>query len=174
MDVNLCHGYRFRFQSIFINESLILVCCATTTAASICSFVWNLITLIAFGVLIAFDIIFIITPTTCILTPTCTNQTQITSLISAIQTVPQFSSYSIYDAKRLFLEIQVGCAGGAFLISIIMIIIFIVCRVKLRKRPVQKHHQAPVVTPRRHGLRVAQAPPMYYPQLPDAYPYASY
>ncbi len=132
-----------------------------------------MITLIAFGVLIAFDIIFIITPSTCILTPTCGNQSQITSLNSAIQTIPQFSNYTIYDSKRLFLEIQVGCAGGAFLISIIMVIIFLVCRLKLRKHAVQ-NHQTPVFTPRRHGLRVAQAPPMYYPQLPDAYPYASY
>jgi hypothetical protein len=132
-----------------------------------------MITLIAVGVLIAFDIIFITNPSTCILTPTCTNQSQITSINSAIQTIPQFSNYTIYDSKKLFLEIQVGCAGAAFLISIVFIITFLVCRLKLGKRAI-KDNSAAAFIPRRHGLRVAQASPVHYRDLPDTYPYAAY
>lgn len=83
--------------------------------------------------------------------------------------ISQFNSYTIYDSKKLFLEIQVGCAGLAFVLSIVYIIIFLVCRLKLRKRII-KDNPAAVIAPRKHGLRIAQAP---VPQMAFTNPYPS-
>jgi hypothetical protein len=102
-----------RNEIIYLNETffLILVCCTTTTGASTCAFIWNIITLLGLGALIAFDIIFILNPYTCILTRTCSTQPQVISLNSLMQLIPPFKNYSSYDSKKLFLEIQVGCVG---------------------------------------------------------------
>ncbi len=87
------------------------MCCTTTIRASTCAFIWNLITLLALGVLIAFDIIFILNPYTCILTPTCSTQPEVFSLNSVMQLIPAFKDYTTYDSKEFFLKIQVSCAG---------------------------------------------------------------
>lgn len=160
--------YIFFSFNKFVNLYFILVCCATTVRASTCSFVWNFITLIAFATLIVFDVIFITNPYTCILTPTCSNQTQLTSFNYVVQNISPFQSYSIYDSKKLFLQIQVGCAGLAFLISIIYVIIFLICRLKLRKRAIIDNPNAPIVHKKR-GLRVAQTS-----TVSPAFPYAPY
>ncbi|CAF4076828.1 unnamed protein product, partial [Rotaria sp. Silwood2] len=116
---------------LLINWILIFVhvCCTTTVGESTCSFVWHWITLVALGVVIAFDII------------------------------PQFSSYTIYDSKKFLLEIQVGCTGLVFILTIIYIIIFIVCRIKFSKRDTTVYPIMNTHTPK-CGLRVAQAPPI--------------
>jgi hypothetical protein len=154
-----------------LNKYFFLVCCTTTVRASTCSFVWNIITLIAFATLIVFDVIFILNPYTCILTPTCSTQSPLTSINSVIQSIPQFSNYTTYNSKTLFLEIQVGCAGLAFLLSIIYIIIFIVCRLKFRKRTITDNPTAAIVLPKR-GLRIAQAPPPLFTNRSRVVPYA--
>ena len=87
------------------------VCCATTVGASSCAFVWNIVTLLAVSALLTFDIIFILDPTTCILTPTCATQPQVISLNSIIQLIPPFKNYTASDSKKLLLEIQAGAAG---------------------------------------------------------------
>ncbi len=87
--------------------------------------------------LITFDIIFILNPYTCVLTPTCSTQPQLISLNPIIQLISPFNNYTYltstqppvvsfnsimqlispfknytsYDSKKFFLEIQVGCAG---------------------------------------------------------------
>lgn len=90
---------------------LISVCCTTTIRASTCAFIWNIITLLALGVLIVFDVIFILNPYTCVLTSTCSTQPQVISLNSLMQLIPAFKNYTSYDSKKFFLQIQVGCAG---------------------------------------------------------------
>jgi len=86
-------------------------------------------------VLITFDIIFILNPYTCVLTPKCSTQPQLISLNpiiqlispfknytystqptvvsfnSIMQLISPFKNYTSYDSKKFFLEIQVGCAG---------------------------------------------------------------
>jgi hypothetical protein len=116
--------------------------------------------------LIIFDVIFILNPYTCILTPTCSTQSQVVSLNYIVQTISQFQYYSIYDSKKLFLEIQVGCAGLAFVLSIIYIVIFIVCRLKLRKRVTVDNPGIALLPPPR-GLRIAQPPPLEWAAPPD-------
>ncbi|CAF0851737.1 unnamed protein product [Adineta ricciae] len=146
--------------TILINWILLYmtVCCRTTVGASTCALFWNLITLIALGVLIAFDIIFILNPYTCLLTSTCSTQPQVISLNSIMQLIPAFHDYSSYDSKKFFLQIQVGCAGGAFLISLLYIIIYIVCRMKLNGHV-------------RDIPKVASAPPLPsgFPTAPQPY-----
>ena len=71
--------------------------------------------------------------------------------------------------KTLFLEIQVACAGLAFILSIIYIVIFIVCRLRLRKRAISDNTAA-VIPPRHHGLRIGQAPPLPWPTQPNPVP----
>jgi hypothetical protein len=178
---------------------LILVCCTTTIRASTCAFIWNIITLLALGVLIAFDIIFIINPYTCVLTPTCSTQSQIVSLNSIMQLIPAFENYTSYDSKKFFLEIQVGCAskeknswvfflrtifsiGVAFVISLIYIFIFIACRIKIRDRLVQDYPAPPTAppppplppTPLHHEFPVAKTPPMPWTSEVPYAPYAPY
>lgn len=109
------------------------------------------------GTLIVFDVLFILDPTMCLLTPTCASQAQVFSYNNIVQTIPQFQSYTIYDSKKLFLQIQVGCAGLAFLISLIYIIIFLICRFKLRERAIIDNPNTAML-PRRHGLRVSRPP----------------
>ncbi|UJR30891.1 hypothetical protein I4U23_018401 [Adineta vaga] len=145
--------------AIFINWTLLCtaVCCRSTIGTATCSLIWNIITLLALGVLIAFDIIFILNPYTCLLTSTCSSQPQFINLNSLIQLIPGFQNYTSYDSKRFFLQIQVGCAGAAFLISLIYIIIYIVCKVKLRVhvQDVPTKASAPPLPP---GYPIAQAP----------------
>lgn len=140
----------------------ILVCCRTTVGASTCALIWNIITLMATGVLVAFDIIFILNPYTCLLTPKCSTQPQVVSLNSIMQLIPTFKNYSSYDSKKFFLEIQVGCVGKikisyyltllffnigiAFIISFIYIIIYIVCKTKNRRR-IDCDYPAPATAP---------------------------
>lgn len=140
-----------------LDRSFYLVCCATTVTASTFSLVWNCITLIAVGTLIVFDVLFIIDPTMCILTPTCSTQPQTFSFNYVVQSISQFQSYSIYDSKKLFLQIQVGCASLAFLISVIYIIVFLVCRLKLRERAIIDNPTTAIL-PRKQGLRISRAP----------------
>jgi Na+/melibiose symporter-like transporter len=154
----------------FLINLFFLVCCTTTVRASTVSLIWNFITLIVLAVLIAFDIVFITNPYTCLLTPSCSSQSQLTSTNFLTQTGSQFQYYSIYDSKKLFLEIQVGCAGLAFILTIVYIIIFLVCRLKLRKRALEDNPAAGVVAPRR-GLRIAQASVVPYANLTNAAPY---
>ncbi|CAF1197581.1 unnamed protein product [Rotaria sordida] len=148
---------------LLVNWILIFVhvCCKTTVSVSTCSFVWHWITLIALGILIAFDIVFILNPYTCLLTSTCSTQSQLTSLNYIIQKIPQFSNYTIYDSKKFLFLIQVGCAGLAFILTIIYIVIFIVCRIKFHKHITTVYPTMDIHTPK-HGLRVAQAPPIPY------------
>jgi hypothetical protein len=87
------------------------------------------------------------------------------SLNFILQTIPQFSSYSIYDSKKLFLKIQVGCAAAAFVISLLYIIIFLVCRIKLDKRK---------VIPKRPDFNAPRAPPVFYANPANRYPYPPY
>ena len=140
-----------------IDDFFSLVCCASTVRASTCSFIWNFITLVTFAVLIVFDVIFILNPYTCILTPTCDSQPQSFSFNYIVQTIPQFENYSLYDSKKLFLEIQVGCAGLAFLTSVIYIVVFLFCRLKLRDRAISDNPITAILPPKR-GLRIARAP----------------
>ncbi|CAF4557341.1 unnamed protein product, partial [Rotaria sp. Silwood2] len=146
---------------LLINWILIFVhvCCTTTVGESTCSFVWDWITLIALDVVIAFDIVFIVNPYTCLLTSTCSTQSQLTSINYIIQKISQFSSYTIYDSKKFLLEIQVGCTGLVFILTIIYIIIFIVCRIKFSKRDTTVYPIMNIHTPK-CGLRVAQGPPI--------------
>jgi hypothetical protein len=102
---------RLSKEKVYSNDSIISVCCTTTICASTCAFIWNVITLLALGVLITFDIIFILNPYTCVLTPTCSTQPQVISINSLIQLIPSFKNYTSYDSKKFLLEIQVGCAG---------------------------------------------------------------
>jgi len=110
------------------------VCCSPSVRRSTCSLVWNIITLITMGVLIAFDIVFILNPSTCLLTPSCATQSEIISLNFIMTSISQFKYYTTFDSKKLFLEIQVGCAGLAFVLSLIYIVVYIVCKVKLKNR----------------------------------------
>jgi hypothetical protein len=101
-------------KKIYVNNIylfLILVCCTTTIAASTCALIWNIITLLALGVLIVFDVIFIVNPNTCLLTSTCSTRPQVISLNYIMQLIPPFKHYSIYDSKRFFLRIQVVSAS---------------------------------------------------------------
>ncbi len=109
--------------------------------------------------------IFLTNPYACLLTPTCSSQSQLISLNFILQTIPQFSSYSIYDSKKLFLKIQVGCAAAAFVISLLYIIIFLVCRIKLDKRK---------VIPKRPDFNAPRAPPVFYANPANRYPYPPY
>lgn len=102
-------------------------------------------------------------PSTCILTTTCTSQSEWISLNWIMQLIPPFKNYTSTDSKKFFLEIQVGCAGkkkagcfffyfliylnlgAAFVISLIYIFIFIACRIKVRERVIQDF-PAPVAT----------------------------
>ncbi len=142
-----------------MNKFFVSVCCKTTIRASTYSFVWNFITLVALATLIVFDIIFILNPYTCILTPTCSTQSEIISINVVAQGFPQFKNYTIYNSKQLLLEIQVGCAGVAFLTNMIYIIVFLVCRLQLRKRTIIDNPAAAII-PQQRGLRIAQAPPV--------------
>jgi hypothetical protein len=84
-------------------------------------------------------------------------------LNSIIQSIPTFQNYTSYDSKKFFLEIQVGCAGVAFVISLIYIFIFIACRMKIRDRVVQDyptHPTAPSAPP------LPPPPAPLYPQFP--------
>jgi hypothetical protein len=89
------------------------------------------------------------------------------SLNFILQTIPQFSNYSIYDSKIFFLKIQVSCAAAAFLISLIYIIIFLICRLKLHRRAI-KDNPAVSLIPKRHDLRAAPALPVLHPDLLNA------
>ncbi|CAF1031580.1 unnamed protein product [Rotaria sordida] len=151
---------------IFINVIVIYatVCCITTIGSSTCAFIWNLITLLTLGILIAFDIIFILNPYTCFLTPKCSTQSQIISLNYLMQMIPTFRNYSSYDSKKLFLEIQVGCAGVACIVSFIYIIIYIVCKMKIHQRVVHDY-SAPVI---------AHPPPIAPPPPPSPYYHHTY
>ncbi|CAF3489359.1 unnamed protein product [Rotaria sp. Silwood1] len=176
---------------IFINVIVIYatVCCITTIGSSTCALIWNLLTLLTLGVLIAFDVIFILDPYTCFLTPTCSTQSQIISLNYLIQMIPSFKDYTSYDSKKLFLEIQVGCAGKnydftffytidylysflnvgvACIISFIYIIIYIACKMKIRQRVVHDY-SAPVIA---HPTLVPFAPPPLPPHHQHAFPVA--
>ncbi|CAF0957916.1 unnamed protein product [Didymodactylos carnosus] len=121
---------------LFINWITIYttVCCSPTIGASTCSLVWNILTIIAMGALVGFDISFILNPSTCLLTPTCTTQSEIINLQFIMTNIAPFKNYTFYDSKKLFLEIQVGCAGLALLLSIIYVIIYIVCKNKLKNQ----------------------------------------
>ncbi len=68
---------------------------------------------------------------------------------------------------------QVGCAGLAFLLTIVYIIVFLVCRLKLRKRTIQDNPAAVIPAPKR-GLRIAQAPIVPYTHLSNMNPYTPY
>jgi len=153
--------------------SIFLVCCKSTVRASTCSFAWNFVTLLALAALIAFDIIFILNPYTCILTSTCSSQTALTQANFITSAVSQFRNYSTYDSKKLYLEIQVGCAGVAFLLSLIYIIVFLICRLKLRQRTLIDNPNA-VVVPQTQGLRIARGPTVPYGQPITTQPFASY
>lgn len=175
MDFNICYWSIFLFIQInFSTKFIFLVCCKPTVRASTCSFAWNFITLIALATLIVFDIIFILNPYTCILTPTCSTQSEIISLNYIVQQISQFKNYTIYDSKKLFLEIQVGCAGLAFLISIVYIIIFLICRLKLRKRSIIDNPAVAAIPPQKRGLRIAQPPPLPFTNPANIVPYKPY
>ncbi|CAM4806392.1 unnamed protein product [Rotaria magnacalcarata] len=163
---------------LFINIILIYstVCCITTIGASTCAFMWNLLTLLTLAALIALDIIFIMNPTTCWLTPTCSEQPQVVSLNYLIQMIPIFKNYTPYDSKKLFLEIQLGCAGVACIISFIYIITYIVCKIKVNKCAVYDHSvPAQPPQPQMHpGYPVIEVQKMpWVNQTPNA-PYAPY
>ncbi|CAF0849426.1 unnamed protein product [Rotaria sp. Silwood1] len=159
---------------LLVNWILIFVhvCCRTTVGTSTCSFVWHGITLVALSVVIAFDILFILNPYICLSTSTCSTQSQLTSINYIIQKIPQFSSYTIYDSKKFLFEIQIGCAGLAFALTIIYIVIFIVCRIKYTKRDITVYPTMDIHTPK-HGLRVAQAPPIPYGNQSYIVPYST-
>lgn len=144
----------------------LLVCCTTTLRASTCSLVWHVITVVACALLIAFDIVFVLNPYTCLLTSTCSSQSQVISLNFLMQTLPQFSTYTSYDSKQLILEIQLGCTCLAFLLSIVYIIIFVVCRLKLMKNGVKDMPPTP-----KHGFRVAKAPELPWVSPVNFQPY---
>ena len=108
--VNIGNSFVF-FLIIRSHFRLDLVCCMTISLGSHCAVVWNLITLLTLGALITFDVIFILNPSTCILTPSCSTQAQLLSLTSIIQLVPFLKNYSSSDLKHLFLLVQVICAG---------------------------------------------------------------
>ncbi len=156
----------------------------------------------ALGVLIVFDVIFILNPYTCVLTSTCSTQPQVVSLNSLMQSISPFQNYTSYDSKKFFLEIQVGCAGkkkndffvfyileylfysnigAAFIISLIYIIIFITCRIRIRERIVQDYPapaiaSAPPPPPPQphHEFPVAKTPPMPWTNQVTYAPYAPY
>ncbi|CAF0748245.1 unnamed protein product [Didymodactylos carnosus] len=86
------------------------------------------------AVLVAFDIVFILNPHTCVLTSTCTTQSELISVQSVMNSITPFKNYTIYDSKKLFLEIQVGCAGLALLISLVYIIIYYICKTKFKNQ----------------------------------------
>ncbi|CAF0896751.1 unnamed protein product [Didymodactylos carnosus] len=118
------------------------------------------------GAIVVFDTVFILNPYTCILTPSCSTQPQLISLNYLMTGISSFKNYSTYDSKKLFLEIQVGCAGLALLLSIIYVIIYIVCRVKLRNKTGVAATAATAAT--------APNPPAVqpnnpYPQAPQAF-----
>ncbi|CAF2469618.1 unnamed protein product [Rotaria sp. Silwood2] len=162
---------------VFINVIVIYatVCCITTIGSSTCALIWNLLTLLTLGTLIAFDVIFILNPDTCFLTPTCSTQSQIISLNYIMQMIPPFKNYTSYDSKKIFLEIQVGCAGVACIISFIYIVIYIACKMKIHQRVVHDY-SAPVIVhpppvPIAHSSPIAMAPPSpyhHYPTFPVA------
>ena len=87
-----------------------------------------------------------------------------------MRTLPQFANYSSYDSKSLFLEIQLGCTGLAFLLSILYIVIFVVCRLKLIRHGV-KDLPVAVTSTAEHGLRVGKAPPLPWISPANLQPY---
>ncbi|CAF0910691.1 unnamed protein product [Adineta steineri] len=164
---------------IFIHWILLFVtaCCTPTVGAARCALIWNLVALVALGNLIGFDIIFILHPDICLLTPTCSTQPQVVSLIDLLQKVPVFKYYTTHTAKKLFLEIQVVCVGIVFLMCLMYIVVYIACRMNIRTRVQDSstiaasappcsgaHHEFPVAqaapfSERHHLYPVLQAPP---------------
>ena len=128
-------GFRlFLFLFILMFCFSFSVCCNSSVRASTITFFWHLITLIAFGLLIMFDTIFILNPTTCLLTFTCSSQPKKISLNFLMQRVPQFSTYTNYDSKKFFLQIQLICASIVFFFTCTYIFIFLRCQTKLQER----------------------------------------
>lgn len=161
LDLNVRHRSVQRTFWFSTNKTFdwtwLLVCCTQTIGAATCALIWNLITLLALAILIVFDVIFILNPSTCILTPTCSSQPEVFSLNFIMQLFPMFKNYTALDSKKFFLTIQVGCAGkniwrfsfdnfelflrflgGAFVISALYILIYIICRSRIKNLVVQE------------------------------------
>ena len=81
-----------------------------------------------------FDTIFVMNPSTCILTLTCSSQPEVISLNFLMRRVPQFSNYTNYDSKTFFLRIQLICAIVVFILTLTYILIFLRCHAKLHHR----------------------------------------
>ncbi|CAF0802982.1 unnamed protein product [Adineta steineri] len=100
---------------------------------------------IACAALISFDIVFLIRPTTCILTPSCADNAVSTTIFSynfrksffqTFNSWGPFTSYSESQVKLLCEAIQLGLAGLCIIIGVIYLVIYFEC---LRK--IKKHHQ---------------------------------
>ena len=113
--------------------SFFSVCCKTTFRASMCSLLWHLLTIVAFCVLIGFDIWFFVDPYTCILTKNCSQQSQEISLNPIIRNHRQIANYTTEDPKRYFLRIQLFCACLVLILALLYVAIFNLCRFRYRQ-----------------------------------------
>jgi len=114
-------------------------CGVPKSAASFRAVVITVIALAACGAMIGFDAYFIAQPSACILTPQCSSYTNSTTVFSYVfqssfwtvfHNVGPFSSYTQSQTKFLFEVIQLGVGGFCFILCIVYMIIYYVCRSK--------------------------------------------
>ncbi|CAF4049782.1 unnamed protein product [Rotaria magnacalcarata] len=118
----------------------IAIGCSKNICGDTYSIISGVLSLLSLGTLIGFDIVFIINPYTCILTPTCTSRVSLTSF-GFVQALSPFTNYSSYDSKRLFFYIQIACGASAFLLSLIQLLIL---RFLRQKKNFQLTQAAPI------------------------------
>ncbi|CAF0762511.1 unnamed protein product [Didymodactylos carnosus] len=117
-------------------------CCAPKPPAAKRAMIISIIALLATALLIAFDAVFISKPYTCILTSSCTSNAAQTSgvyytlqqsFLNLFNALPPFKSYSSTQARFLFQSIQLGVGCLCFVLVLIYLIIYFVCKSKVEK-----------------------------------------
>jgi hypothetical protein len=107
--------------------------CFPSAKSAYIGLITTIIVLLAYALLISFDGVFIAQPSTCILTPSCINQSVSTTVFSynysqtfftAFNSLNGFKSYTLAQSKYLFQTVQIsfGCLG--FVLCLVYIAIY--------------------------------------------------
>lgn len=92
--------------------------------------------------MISFDIVFLVKPSTCILTSSCASNAASMTLFSyyfregffvAFHKLSAFETYSETQAKFLFQVVQASVGGLCFILGIVYLIVFIVAKFRANK-----------------------------------------
>ncbi|CAF1409081.1 unnamed protein product [Adineta ricciae] len=138
---------------------------------------------IACGALIAFDIAFIVQPSTCILTSSCSDNAYSSSVFSysfrssffsVFNSWDPFKTYTQNQVKLLCQAIQLGLAGLCIIVGIVYLVIYFECLRRLKKHQQLGNNSSPnpqnynsinanSVSPLPNGPRSALTPPPVTP-----------